>query len=85
MNDDSYFDAYELSKERSKLDEHDEESYCNWEIKRNKKLFTTSPNADAYVSPVSHSESLAKELKERERQFELEKHSRLDILKLLRE
>jgi hypothetical protein len=65
MNDEFYLDTCQLSKEKSELDEHEEESYCNWEIKRNKKLLTVSPSVHSYINSVPYSESLAKELEER--------------------
>lgn len=64
----------------------DEESYCNDVIHfQDKVTFTVSPSSDLHVAPVPYSEDLAKELEDRDREFELEKHSRSDILKLLRE
>lgn len=71
---------------RLKQELHDEETYTNDAIQfQDKVTFTASPSSDVYVAPVLHSESLAKELEERDKQLKVEKHSRKDTLKWLRD
>lgn len=85
MNDRNYLSLEELSIQRDLLDDHDEESYCNWVVKNRKYILTSSPNSHSYTDLVPYSEELARELEERDNQLQLEKELRADILKLLRD
>jgi hypothetical protein len=85
MNDEFQLGSYELSRCKNSLDEHDEESYCNWAIKNRPDLLSRSPHSDSCTEKVSYSGDVAKELEERDRELRLQKEARAGILKLLRD